>query len=149
MWDHSCVKLWIFSYWSVLTYVLGAQKTCLIETILLSTYNICFCWELRFFSTNTLLSKGLETSLLIVSMFFQSEWKTVWILIRGLPQKPADLDLQCFQKRINPDSAGQVLMRYLGKKSEWISSFLILNSSLNMLHLRYNSQASKGWVTEK
>ena len=43
-------------------------------------------------------------------MFFQSEWKTVWILIRWLRQKPADLDLQCFQKRINPHSAGQGLI---------------------------------------
>ena len=33
------VKLLIFSY---ITYVLGAQKNRLIETVLLSTYNICF-----------------------------------------------------------------------------------------------------------
>ena len=33
-----CVKLLIFSYPSVLTFVLGAQKNCLIE----STHNICF-----------------------------------------------------------------------------------------------------------
>ena len=26
-----------------LTYVKGAQKNCLIETVLLSTHNICFC----------------------------------------------------------------------------------------------------------
>ena len=32
----------IFSYPSVLTYVLGAQKNRLIETVLLSVYNICF-----------------------------------------------------------------------------------------------------------
>ena len=31
-----------FSYPSVLTYVLGAQKNRLIETVLLSTHNICF-----------------------------------------------------------------------------------------------------------
>ena len=36
------VKLQTFSYPSVLTYVLGAQKNCLIETVLLSTHNICF-----------------------------------------------------------------------------------------------------------
>ena len=44
-----------------------------------------------------------------VRMYFisDSEWKTVWILIRWLHQKPADLDLQCFQKRINHGSAGQ------------------------------------------
>ena len=35
-------KMLIFSYPSVLTYVLGAQKSCLIETVLLSTNNICF-----------------------------------------------------------------------------------------------------------
>ena len=31
----------------------------------------------------------------------------MWILISWLRQKPADLDLQCFQKRINPGSAAQ------------------------------------------
>ena len=36
------VKLSIFSYPSVVTYVLGAQKSRLIETVLLSTHNICF-----------------------------------------------------------------------------------------------------------
>ena len=36
------VKLSIFSYPSVLTYVLGAQKNHLIETVLLSTHNIGF-----------------------------------------------------------------------------------------------------------
>ena len=36
------VKLQIFSYPSILTCVLGAQKNCLIETVLLSTHNICF-----------------------------------------------------------------------------------------------------------
>ena len=37
----------IFSYPSVKTYVLGTQKNCLIETVLLSTHNICFGWEIR------------------------------------------------------------------------------------------------------
>ena len=36
------VKLSIFFYESVLTYVLGAQKNRLTETVLLSTQNICF-----------------------------------------------------------------------------------------------------------
>ena len=35
----------------------------------------------------------------VVSMHFQSVWKTVRILIRLLHQKPADLDLQYFQKK--------------------------------------------------
>ena len=35
------VKLLIFSYLSVETFVLGAQKNCLIETVLLSTHNKC------------------------------------------------------------------------------------------------------------
>ena len=38
---------WIFSYLSVLAFVLGAQKNCLIETVLLSTQNICIGWEIR------------------------------------------------------------------------------------------------------
>ena len=36
------VKLLIFSYPYFLSYVLGAQKNRLIETVLLSTHNICF-----------------------------------------------------------------------------------------------------------
>ena len=37
-----CVKLRLFSYLTVLTCVLGSQKNCLFETVLLSTHNICF-----------------------------------------------------------------------------------------------------------
>ena len=37
----------MFSFPSVLTFVLGAQKNCLNETILLSTHNICFGCEIR------------------------------------------------------------------------------------------------------
>ena len=36
------VKLWLFSYPSVETCVLGAQKNRLTGTVLLSTHNICF-----------------------------------------------------------------------------------------------------------
>ena len=39
---HKFSKLLIFSYPSFVTYVLGAQKNRLIETVLLSTHNICF-----------------------------------------------------------------------------------------------------------
>ena len=39
--------LQIFSYPLVLTYFLGAQKNRLIETVLLSTHNIGFGWEIR------------------------------------------------------------------------------------------------------
>ena len=39
----------MFSYPSVLTYVLGAQKNRLDETVLLSTHNIYFGWEIHFF----------------------------------------------------------------------------------------------------
>ena len=35
-------RLLIFPYPSILTYVLGAQKNRLIETVLSSTHNICF-----------------------------------------------------------------------------------------------------------
>ena len=37
----------IFSNPSVRTYVLGAQKNRLVETVLLSTHIICFGWEIR------------------------------------------------------------------------------------------------------
>ena len=36
------VNLELFSYLSIKTSVLGSQKNCLIETVLLSTHNICF-----------------------------------------------------------------------------------------------------------
>ena len=38
-----CVKVSLFSQPSIKTYVVGAQKNRLIETVLLSTYNIFFC----------------------------------------------------------------------------------------------------------
>ena len=44
----------MFSEPSVLTYVLGAQKNRLIETVLLSTNNICFGLEIRIFFFGTL-----------------------------------------------------------------------------------------------
>ena len=54
------VKLYIFSYPLVLTYVLGAQENRLIETVLLSTHNICFGWEIRKLNFwYALLTKGL------------------------------------------------------------------------------------------
>ena len=40
------IKLRIFFYPSVLSSVLGAQKNPLIETVLLSTHNIMFGWEI-------------------------------------------------------------------------------------------------------
>ena len=52
----------IFSYPSVLTYVLGALKNHLIEMVLLSTHNICFGWEIRkLIFRYTLLTKVLKT----------------------------------------------------------------------------------------
>ena len=49
------------SYPLVLTYVLGAQKNRLIETVLLSTHNICFGCEIRkIFFCYALLTEGLK-----------------------------------------------------------------------------------------
>ena len=45
--DFFTVQLLIFSYPSILTCFLGAQKKRLIETVLLSTHNICFVLEIR------------------------------------------------------------------------------------------------------
>ena len=41
------LKIRIFSYTLDLTFVLDAQKNRLIQTILLSTHNICFAGEIR------------------------------------------------------------------------------------------------------
>ena len=49
----------------------------------------------------------INCSIPAVSKYFQAEWKAVWSLIRWLPQKPADLNIQCFQKRINPVQQGK------------------------------------------
>ena len=40
--DNFQCKIVIFSYSSILTFVLSAQKGCLIETVLLSIHNQCF-----------------------------------------------------------------------------------------------------------
>ena len=37
-----CKTEYFLIYLSIQTFVLGAQKNCLIETVLLSTHNICF-----------------------------------------------------------------------------------------------------------
>ena len=53
-------KIVIFSYLSVLTYVLGAQKNRIIERVVLSIHKICFGWEIRkLFFWYSLLNKGL------------------------------------------------------------------------------------------
>ena len=46
--------------------------------------------------------------MLIYKHVFTNRVETVLILIRWLRQKPADLDLQCFQQGVIPVSAGQV-----------------------------------------
>ena len=55
-------KIVNISYPSILTYVLGAQKNRLNETVILSTHNICFGWEIRKLNFRyTLLTKVLYT----------------------------------------------------------------------------------------
>ena len=55
-----CVKFSLFSYPLILTYGFGAQKNRLIETVLLSTYNICFGLEIKkIIFQYALLSGGL------------------------------------------------------------------------------------------
>ena len=49
---HDKETIWAYheyflSYPSVITYVMGAQKNCLFETVLSSTQNICFGWGIR------------------------------------------------------------------------------------------------------
>ena len=56
----------------ILTYILGAQKNRLIETVLLSIHNICFDWEIReliFWFAH--LTKGLH---FIASSKFKKFW---------------------------------------------------------------------------
>ena len=48
---------------------MGGQKNCLNETVLLSTYNICFDWEIRkLFFNYSLLSKSLQNVVKIYTL---------------------------------------------------------------------------------
>ena len=80
---------------------------------LISEINPCHAEYFHVLHSSSILIL-LTYSIPIVSLYFQSEWKTRWIPISWLHQKPADLDLQCFQEWINPGSAGQGL-RYIFK----------------------------------
>ena len=56
-----CVKLRLFSHPWVKTCVLGALKNRLVETVVLSTHNICFGWGIRkIIFSYALLSGGLD-----------------------------------------------------------------------------------------
>ena len=63
------VKLLIFSYQSVYTFVLGSQKNCLIDTVLLSTHNICFGWETR-------------KLIFDYTLFYLEAWKILTFLVK-------------------------------------------------------------------
>ena len=77
------IKLWIISFPLVLTFVLGTQKNSLIETVLLSTHNICVGWELRkiIFNSNALeyvTTSDWITSKICNSISCDILSKTVW-----------------------------------------------------------------------
>ena len=58
-----------FSYFSPKTYVVGTQKDRLIETVLLSTHNIYFRWEIRkLFFWYALLTTGLFIGIMLTIM---------------------------------------------------------------------------------
>ena len=70
------IKMLIISYLIVLTFVYGAQKNRLIETLLLSTRNICFSWKIRNLIFNfTLLSGGLALSKLTCMLVLPNSHK--------------------------------------------------------------------------
>ena len=50
-------------------------------------------------SLRSLFCLFLSNGFTQVLLYIQSEWKTIWLLIRWLHQKPADLDLECFKKK--------------------------------------------------
>ena len=55
------INMRLFPYPSISTCVLGAQKNRLIETVLSSTHNICFGWEIKIINFKyALLSGGLS-----------------------------------------------------------------------------------------
>ena len=67
--------------------------------------NINPCHAEYFMYYTPLQFLSFNCSIPVINMSLQAEWKTVWILIRWLHEKPADLNLQCFQKRINPGTS--------------------------------------------
>ena len=74
-----------------------------------SSFTSCHAeYFFRYCTPPQVLSFNITCSNPVQSMYFQSEWKTVWLLIRSLGQKPADLDV-VFSKRINLSLAGQGL----------------------------------------
>ena len=64
------VKLLIFSYPSVLRFALGAQQNRLMESVLLSTHNICFCWD--FFNKMHSYLEAYFYIILISNFIYQS-----------------------------------------------------------------------------
>ena len=81
-------------------YVMGAQKNRLNETVLLSTHNICFGWEIRkIYFWYTLLTKGLHIAVyftVIWSFFLFSRLypgdKEIYVCIEdGTPQTTLEL----------------------------------------------------------
>ena len=64
-------KIGTIFYPSILSCVFGAQNNCLIETVILSTHNICFGWESKdyFLITHTYLMAW-------IAVCFCSKWKT-------------------------------------------------------------------------
>ena len=59
-------------------------------------------WHIHVLNAGCMISIVTEES--------DTAWKTVQILIIWLCQKPADLDIRCFHKKIYPGSAGQRIM---------------------------------------
>ena len=88
------IKYWICSHQSVKSFVLGAQKTRLIETLLLSTHNICFSREIRFFL------------FFFISYYYLKSWsaeaflavKIKWIHLASDKQKAKQLSIMCLIK---------------------------------------------------
>ena len=81
-------------------------------------------------------------SIPFISMYLQAEWKTVWILIRWLCQKPAELDLQCLYKMIYPSSAGQELTIFiLMGFSIWFEK-----NNVEMIHCIYHQVNGKNFL---
>ena len=56
-------KQYKFSYPSRLTLVLGAEKNCLIDKVLLSTHNMCWLRNKKITFCCILLSKGLNVGI--------------------------------------------------------------------------------------
>ena len=103
------IQMLIISYLIVLPFVYGAQKNRLIETLFLSTSNICFSWKIRkLIFIFTPLSGGLALWNWPVSWYYQTLISWLFACQWWILSSAADLCKQ-FWTQIKPDKTSGLI----------------------------------------